>query len=89
MASYSSNVSQPPSNIRREREKLRTYNVSCFLINSLPFFLITYTYILFSESFILSFNRILKNLNAKKLTILENLNLSLFRRVKNFLLDKF
>ena len=37
MASCFSNVSQPPSIIRREREKLPTYDVSFFIIN--PFFL--------------------------------------------------
>ena len=83
MASCFSNVRQPPSIIRREREKLSTYDVSCFLINPLSFFFVklhthththTYIYILFSESFIWSFDRILKNFIAKKLTILENLN---------------
>ena len=38
MASCFSNVSQPPSIIRREREKLSTYDVNCFLINPLSFF---------------------------------------------------
>ena len=78
MGSCFSNVSQPPSIIRREREKLPTYDVSCFLINPLfVFFFLNYIYIhiLFSESFIWLFDRILKNLIAKKLTILENLNL--------------
>ena len=82
MAFCFSNVSQPPSIIRREKEKLPTYDLSCFLINPLSFFLnyihiyiYIYIYILFSESFIWSFDRILKNLIAKKLTILENLNL--------------
>ena len=73
MASCFSNVSQPPSIIRREREKLPTYDVSCFLIN--PLFFFNYIYILFSELFIWPFDRILKNLIAKKLTILENLKL--------------
>ena len=65
MASCFSNVSQPPSINRREREKLPTYDVSCFLINPLPK----------GESFIWSFDKILKNLIAEKLTILENINL--------------
>ena len=51
MASCFSNVSQPPSIIRREREKLPTYDVSCFLINPLSFFLITYIYYLMNHSF--------------------------------------
>ena len=38
IASCFSNVSQPPSIIRKEREKLPTYDVSCFLINPLSFF---------------------------------------------------
>ena len=38
MASCFSNVSQPLSIIRREREKFPTYDVSCFLINPLSFF---------------------------------------------------
>ena len=38
MGSCFSNVSQPPNIIRREREKLPTYDVSCFLINPLFFF---------------------------------------------------
>ena len=37
MASYFSNASQPPSIIRREREKLPVYDISCFLINLLSF----------------------------------------------------
>ena len=73
MANCFSNVSQPPSIIKREMEKLSTYDVSCFLINL--FFFKLHIHILFSESFISSFDMILKNLISKKLTILENLNL--------------
>ena len=38
MASCFSNVSQPPSIIRREREKLPTYDVSCFSNKSIVLF---------------------------------------------------
>ena len=51
MASHFSNVNQPPSIIRREREKLPTYDVSCFLINPFFFKLHIYIYYLVNHSF--------------------------------------
>ena len=68
-------LQQENETIPRRNIYFPTYDVSCFIINPLFFLNNILIHILFSESFIWSFDRILKNLIAKKLTILEKLNL--------------